>query len=107
MRTRTGNHRPFLFLLIGIATFSMAMPFEGLAKDNDRDRVRFYGWVESMPAGLHGTWIIGGQPVTTNPRTEFDQAEGPLMVGGCAKVDIRGGMVHEIDSEPASDCYRK
>lgn len=73
----------------------------------DRDRHRFYGWVEYMPEGFHGTWIIGGRRVTTNPRTRFDQREGPLMVGVCAKVDIRNGLVHEIDSEPPGDCLRK
>ncbi len=72
--------------------------------DAQRDRVRFYGWVEQMPEGLHGTWVIGGRQVTTNPRTQFDQREGPLHVGGCAKVDIRGGRVHEIDSESRGNC---
>jgi len=71
---------------------------------DDRDRQRFYGWVEAMPAGLHGTWIIGGRQVTTNSRTQFDQQEGPLVVGACVKVDIRGGLVHEIDSEPPHNC---
>jgi hypothetical protein len=93
-----------LALGFSIAVASLA-PTTVAGKDsNDRDRVRFYGWVESMPEGLHGTWIIGGQQVATNPRTQFDQVDGPLMVGGCAKVDIRGGVVHEIDSEPAVDC---
>ena len=70
----------------------------------DESRVRFYGWIEAMPDGLHGTWQVGGRTLTTGPGTEFNQTEGTLVVGGCAKVDIRGGMVHEIDSEPTSDC---
>jgi len=74
------------------------------AKDDDRDRVRFYGWVESMPPGKVGTWVIGGRKVTAGPNTEFDEEEGALKVGVCAKVDIRGGVVHEIDSEPPRDC---
>lgn len=57
-----------------------------------------------MPPGLHGTWTIGGRQVTTSPHTRFDQLDGPLQVGGCAKVDIRGGAVHEIDSEPPRNC---
>lgn len=93
-------------LLLGMMLFLwLVSPSAVLAKkDDDRDRLRFYGWVEVMPEGLHGTWIIGGREVTTNPRTEFDESEGPLLVGGCAKVDIRGGLVHEIDSEPPQDC---
>lgn len=73
------------------------------AKDEE-NRIRFYGWVESMPNGLQGTGVIGGRQVTTTPQTKFDQVEGPLMVGGCAKVEIRSGSVHEIDSEPNEDC---
>lgn len=70
----------------------------------DENRVRFYGWIKAMPDGLHGTWQVGGRTLNTGPGTDFDQTQGDLVVGGCAKVDIRGGMVHEIDSEPASDC---
>lgn len=90
-----------LFLLT--LTICLLAPATLQAKD-DADRTRFYGLVEAMPEGMHGTWIIGGQEVTTHPRTEFDQTQGPLQIGACAKVDIRGGMVHEIDSEPPSDC---
>jgi len=72
--------------------------------DQHRDRVRFYGWVESLPQGLYGTWMISGRQITTNSRTEFDQFEGPLKTGACVKVDIRSGNVHEIDSEPTSNC---
>ncbi len=72
--------------------------------DDHRDRDRFYGWIESMPPGFHGTWTISGRQITTNPRTEFDQLDGPLKTGACVKVDIRSGKVHEIDSEPLSNC---
>ncbi|MEZ4601110.1 MAG: hypothetical protein R2940_15075 [Syntrophotaleaceae bacterium] len=91
-----------LMLAIAVAGFSS----HGEARDDKKDRVRFYGWVESMPEGLLGTWIIGGQTVVASPGTEFDEVDGPLTVGGCAKVDIRGGAVHEIDSEPHHDCQR-
>ena len=92
-------------LVIGfVMAVVLLAPVDAMARDDDRDRVRFYGWVESIPDGLHGTWIIGGRRVTTDSRTEFDQLEGPLVIGGCAKVDIRNGFVHEIDSEPPEDC---
>jgi hypothetical protein len=95
---------PALSVGLMLSVLSLA-PVTAVAKDDDdRDRTSFHGWVEVMPEGLHGTWIIGGQQVVTNPRTEFDQTEGPLMVGGCAKVDIRGRLVHEIDSEPSRNC---
>ncbi len=72
--------------------------------DDNKDRGRFYGLVEKMPPGFHGTWMVSGREITTNPRTEFDQREGPLRIGACVKVDIRSGNVHEIDSEPLSNC---
>jgi hypothetical protein len=106
MTLQTGKNFVLTALVFDFTiTAALLAPAAALAKGGDaQDRIRFYGWVESMPEGLHGTWVIGGIRVTTNPRTEFDQEEGPLMVGGCAKVDIRDGLVHEIDSEPAGDC---
>ena len=78
-------------------------PAKALAK-NDENRVRFYGLIEQRPEALHGTWVIGGRVLITNQQTEFEQEEGPLQIGGCAKVDIRNGRVHEIDSESPSNC---
>ena len=72
------------------------------AKDGD---VVHKGLVEKKPAnGLQGTWKIGGKTFKTNARTQFDQVEGQLAVGVCAKVKIRNGAVKEIDSEPLGDC---
>jgi hypothetical protein len=106
MTTRIGEGRSLGALVLGfMMTAVLLAPAAAVAKDDrDRDRFRFYGWVEFIPEGFHGTWIIGGQQVSTNPRTQFDQFDGPLVVGGCVKVDIRGGFVHEIDSEPPRDC---
>lgn len=106
MLHRIPENHPRAALVLGLVMAAMlSAPAAVLARGGeDSDRFRFYGWVESMPEGFQGTWIIGGRQVTTNPRTQFDQEEGPLMVGGCAKVDIRSGFVHEIDSEPPQDC---
>ena len=75
------------------------------AKRSDEARHEFRGIVTQRPADtLVGSWVIGGQPVQADQATEFDQAEGPLDLGSCAKVKIRNGRVHEIDSEPLHDC---
>jgi hypothetical protein len=72
---------------------------------DDRNRSEFYGIVQERPAnGLHGEWVIGGEIFVTDARTEFDQHEGDLAVGSCAKVHLRNDRVHEIDSEPMRDC---
>ncbi|MDW7711215.1 MAG: hypothetical protein SCH98_12145 [Deferrisomatales bacterium] len=96
--------RSFLWVVLAAAAAAALLSPAVAGARDDRDRVRFYGWVESMPEGLHGTWVIGGRQVVTGPGTRFDQTDGPLVVGGCAKVDVRGGAVHEIDSEPPEDC---
>lgn len=101
--------------ILGIKTiaFALTIPFaliaapdNPLAKRNgDEDRSEFYGIVKSRPVDrLEGPWVIGGRTFTADSGTEFNQSEGQLNVGSCAKVHIRDGRVHEIDSEPIGDC---
>jgi hypothetical protein len=105
---RTPQNTKFSGIVIIVLAFTIALPLF-LAPDtalarrggDDGDRSRFYGIIESMPSGLHGDWVIGGRRATTAPGTQF---EGPLAIGGCAKVDVRSGRVHEIESEPLHDC---
>ena len=89
------------------AVACLGMAQIALAKSDKRfdGRTEFYGIIQEKPStGFHGKWVIGGRAVISDSRTEFDQADGPLVVGGCAKVHIRNGRVHEIDSEPMHDC---
>lgn len=90
--------------LLVAAALTVSLQPVAASDENRRDRNRFYGIVEKMPEERSGTWIIGGMELVPGPRTQFDETEGPLRVGGCAKVDIRQGRVHEIDSEPMEDC---
>jgi len=88
-----------------VAIFSA--PQMALAKrgSDEKQRSHVYGIVSELPEGrLHGVWVIGGVTVTTEAGTEFDQSDGELKVGSCAKVEVRNGRVHEIESEPMSDC---
>lgn len=97
-----------LLIIVGLlATLSLSLiPDTSLAKrGGDDNRIRYRGIVESRPAqGTIGEWVIGGRSFHATPRTEIDQSEGVLAIGSCAKVDIRNGQVHEIDSEPLRDC---
>lgn len=89
-------------LLLALLFGTLLTPSAVYAKDGD---IVHQGIVTAKPAtGLRGTWVIGGQTFVTVARTQFDQVEGPLVVGACAKVKIRNGAVKEIDSEPARDC---
>jgi hypothetical protein len=51
-----------------------------------------------------GTWVIGGRSVSVTEKTDLDEGSGPLRVGACAEVEIEGGVVEEIESEPPAKC---
>lgn len=90
-----------------IALLLAAAPNTALAKrgGDDDSRTVYYGIVQArQESGLHGEWLIGGRTFAADARTEFDQSEGKLEIGSCAKVEVRDGRVHEIDSEPMRDC---
>lgn len=85
-------------LLLGIPGWVLAK------RGGDQIRSTVYGVVEARPETLVGRWVIGGRVFIADGATEFDQSEGPLRVGTCAKVHLRDGFVHEIDSEPMRNC---
>ena len=92
----------FMIALPLVVPLNMAQAKRG---GDDDHRSEFYGIVQSRPEkALQGGWVIGGQTFNADAGTEFDQTEGNLAVGGCAKVHIRNGRVHEIDSEPMQNC---
>lgn len=111
MRHPGTNSKSMKITLMCLAfTFALTLitgPEEARARrgGTDDNRFEFYGVVQSLPAkGLRGVWVIAGRTVTADSGTEFDQVEGKLAVGRCAKVHIRNGRVHEIDSEPMRNC---
>jgi len=96
-----------LLVVLAIALFQplFVLPDSAQTKGRDDNRSEFYGIIQSRPKDtLQGEWVIGGRTINSEPDTEFDETEGKLTVGSCAKVDLRNGKVHEIDSEPMSDC---
>jgi len=106
-------NEPSIFRTVIIAlTLTIALPLVlapdmALAKrgGDDDNRSEFYGIVQVRPENqLQGAWMIGGRTFTADAGTEFDQSEGQLTIGSCAKVHLRNGRVHEIDSEPMRNC---
>ena len=90
-----------------VATVLIVAPSlpSAFAKGKDEPRAEFKGIVTAKPHGtLTGVWVIDGRQIQTSPDTQFDQPEGPLVVGACVKVKIHGGRTHEIDSEPPHSC---
>ncbi|NLI82411.1 MAG: hypothetical protein GX443_12120 [Deltaproteobacteria bacterium] len=99
---------PIMAMMVMIALSWSVLADTVYAKRGGGDRARYYGIIESRPVqGFHGQWVIGGHTITTGPQTQFDETEGPLAVGSCAKVDFRNGQVHEIDIEPMRDCQKR
>lgn len=48
------------------------------------DGLEWTGILTGRPAGLTGTWVIGGMSFEADSSTEFQQERGPLDVGVCA-----------------------
>lgn len=103
-----GTLRAMMITFVGAITLSIVLTTDTvLAREGGdrKDRAEFYGIVQKRPEkGMQGTWVIGDRAFTIGADTEFDQSEGQLKVGSCAKVHIRNGRVHEIDSEPMRNC---
>jgi hypothetical protein len=92
----------FTISLSLLISTDMVLAKGGSDKEN---RSEFYGIVQMRPEkGSQGTWVIGSRAFTADAGTEFDQSAGQLTVGSCAKVHVRNGRVHEIDSEPMPNC---
>ena len=64
----------------------------------------WYGIVNQRPAGVAGTWVIGGRAFTASESTRLMRDDGPIAVGSCVSVDYDGSRAFEIESEPAHDC---
>ncbi len=65
-----------------------------------------YGLVDSFPAGLVGDWVIDGITYTADANTQFEQSEGPFIIGGCVEIKYIASTntAHEIESSTPSDC---
>jgi len=68
------------------------------------ESVKIYGPIENRPEGKEGTWVIGGRSFTVTDTTELDEDDGPLVVGACAEVEIKGIVVKKIESEEKYKC---
>ena len=77
--------------------------------DEGDDEDKVHGIVEGMPGtGLIGRWIIGGVEYLTDGDTEFEQNDGPFVIGACVEVEIRSdgdpAIIDEIETEEMYKC---
>ncbi|GEM_PF-381988 len=88
----------------------VALKVEGKHAVNDDDKAlaQAYGRIDAFPAGLVGTWTIGGVNYEANASTKFEQDDAPFAVGACAKVryfDQNGTRVAaKIETQSDEDC---
>lgn len=85
-------------IMLCVSAIALAAPAIGQADDD------FFGIVESRPAGIAGTWTVGGRSFAADDRTRLDEDDGPARVGACVSVDYEGPRVEEIETEPAARC---
>lgn len=74
---------------------------------NGGDTNELYGVIQVKPeSGLVGSWTISDTVYTTTDQTEYDETDGLLDVGVCARVELAddNSTVKELDSEPMDSC---
>lgn len=73
---------------------ALALPFgfsaPASASSGSSGNFKFYGTVQSMPAGLYGTWVVDGRTVNVTPATQIKQKYGPITVG--SYVEVKGWL---------------
>ncbi len=70
----------------------MALGFSTVqqASASDDGNFKFYGTVQSMPAGMYGTWVVSGRAVNVTAATQIKQKYGPINVG--SYVEVKGWL---------------
>lgn len=65
-----------------------------------------YGLLEAFPAGLVGSWTVSGQSYTATASTQFEQSDGPFVVGRCVEVKYvpSNGTAVEIETKEPARC---
>jgi len=96
MNTRTSS----LLKALGVAAGVYILSSTAFASEE------FYGRVESRPVENAGIWTISGQQVEVTDKTKIELDNGPLVVGSCAEVEHKKGVVSEIESAKPKKCEK-
>ncbi len=82
-------------------------PSETPTPDDDGSKVR--GVVDILPSsGLTGKWVIDGVEYLADDSTEFEQNDGPFVVGACVEIELHASgdpaVIDEIETEDMGRC---
>jgi len=70
-------------IVFSVCAFLLAPPLSHAIEEHT-------GTLESRPEGKAGTWVVGGRRLEATDKTELEAEYGPIKVGGCAVVEVRG-----------------
>ena len=71
------------------------------------DDIEWFGLVITRPAGVAGTWVVGGMSFEASSSTELEQNNGPLVVGACARVRYQmSGIVRQASNIASQEAYK-
>jgi len=73
-----------MVVVLGTASLQNALA------SNDDGGFKFYGTVQSMPAGLYGAWVVSGRVVNVTAGTVIKQKYGPISVG--SYIEVKGWL---------------
>ncbi|VAW35418.1 hypothetical protein MNBD_CHLOROFLEXI01-4313 [hydrothermal vent metagenome] len=78
------------------------------AGGSSNPELKFYGLIETVPAGNIGSWTIGGQIFVSDGTTQLEQENGVFAPSICAEVEyyVSGSdnVTTEIKTEDAYNC---
>ncbi len=99
--------RKWIGLMI-IMVMALAAPLVAQADHGDDGAFDWKGTIDSRPAGVAGTWVIGGREFQATASTQIEEEFHALDVGSCAKVnyniDGTTNIAVKIQDEEASHC---
>ena len=70
------------------------------------DDEEVHGIVDTMPAGLIGTWTVNGVNYEATTTTEFEQSDGPFGEGVCVEIEffVQNGQKIALEIKTDDDC---
>ena len=100
------NKSMAILIVILLPAFFMLLVVNLLADEGDDEYEEVYGIVEAFRANLLGEWIVSGVAYTATIETQFEQEDGPFIVGGCVEVAFvpETNTAVEIGTTDADDC---